>query len=93
MGIFLGILGLAMIVVGPIVYVSINNALDQGIKDSLVIEGTDDSGYDGWRTNGDAADPVQTASFFIFNVTNLNDVLTGATPIIKEVGPYTYLAV
>ena len=30
--------------------------------------------------------------FYFFNITNLEDVLRGARPVVEEKGPYTYRA-
>src|SRR5690606_35556958 len=56
-----------------------------------VMDGKDHSNYQGFLSTGDQTDPLPLSKFYVFNVTNLPDVLAGTDlPIVQEVGPYIY---
>lgn len=42
--------------------------------------------FESWKT----PPPPVYMEFFFFNVTNVDEVLTGAKPVVNQVGPYTY---
>ena len=74
----------------------IPDALDEGIKDSLVVDenfATDDpKGYADWLTNEavsgeESPDPPKYKRYYLWNLTNSDDYLTGSTPIYEELGP------
>ncbi|MCE7733454.1 MAG: CD36 family protein [Candidatus Heimdallarchaeota archaeon] len=72
----------------------IPDLLDEGIKDSLVVDenfATDDpDDYADWLTNEDDDDPPKYKRYYLWNLTNPDEYLTGTTPIYEELGPYTY---
>lgn len=47
---------------------------------------------DNWRTNFNSSmHPPELMSFHVYNLTNLNDVLAGATPIVEGAIPFLIL--
>ncbi|XP_063786535.1 platelet glycoprotein 4 [Pseudophryne corroboree] len=75
----LAILGGVLIPVGDII---INGEID---KEAVIEEGT--IAYENWIVPGS---PVYR-EFWIFNVSNPDEVINGSQPILEQHGPYTYL--
>ncbi len=42
--------------------------------------------FESWKT----PPPPVYMEFFFFNVTNVNECLQGAKPVVTQIGPYTY---
>ncbi|XP_018517966.1 lysosome membrane protein 2 isoform X1 [Lates calcarifer] len=53
-------------------------------KEIVLVEGS--RVFESWKT----PPPPVYMEFFFFNVTNVDEVLTGAKPVVNQVGPYTY---
>lgn len=71
----------------------IEDALLDGILSQATLsQSAMDQQTTGWKTWADTRDASskQYLSIWFYNVTNYVDVLQGATPELKEVGPYTY---
>ncbi|KAK2503489.1 hypothetical protein MC885_010437 [Smutsia gigantea] len=60
-------------------------AVDQTVQKNIVLRNGSET-FDSWRK---APLPVY-AQFYFFNVTNPEEILSGETPQLEEVGPYTY---
>ncbi|KAG8577088.1 hypothetical protein GDO81_010064 [Engystomops pustulosus] len=78
-GALLVILGGVLIPVGDII---INGEID---KEAVIEEGT--IAYENWIVPGSTV----YRQFWIFHVSNPNEVIEGAKPILQQKGPYTYL--
>ncbi|XP_069834365.1 platelet glycoprotein 4 [Dendropsophus ebraccatus] len=78
-GALLAILGGILIPVGDIV---IKGEID---KEAVIEEGT--IAYENWIVPGS---PVYR-EFWIFNVSNPDDIINGGKPKLQQIGPYTYL--
>lgn len=77
-GAFVAVLGAILIPVGDLI-------IESTVKTEAVIEnGT--TAYDNWISAGSAV----YRQFWLYNVTNPEDVLKGMTPEVSERGPYTY---
>lgn len=69
------------------------NIIDEGINQSVVIDSTDALSYDTWQTNfnSDSDDQVDVNyDVYLFDVQNINGLLSGEKPIVVERGPYAY---
>lgn len=86
---FLG-LGLGALGGGFYANISIEQQLNQGIRDSLVIDGTSDPDYQDWTTSEDADDAPLFKSYYFWNLTNPDEYLAGERPLFEELGPYVY---
>nr|XP_046231033.1 lysosome membrane protein 2-like isoform X2 [Scatophagus argus] len=53
-------------------------------KEIVLVEGS--RVFESWKT----PPPPVYMEFFFFNVTNVDNFLEGAKPVVKQVGPYTY---
>lgn len=90
----LAILGLGSLGGGWYAGNYVDNALEEGIEDSLVLDPNfiidDPEGYAEWLTNEDDDDPPKYKRYYFWNLTNPNEYLTGSTPVYEEIGPYSY---
>jgi hypothetical protein len=59
------------------------------VRDALVVESTHSKGYYDWA-EGNALNNPNYYSFYLWNMTNPEDVLKGANPNYTQVGPYYY---
>ncbi|XP_072228763.1 lysosome membrane protein 2-like isoform X2 [Leuresthes tenuis] len=53
-------------------------------KEIVLVEGS--RVFESWKT----PPPPVFMEFFFFNVTNVDEVIQGGKPVVKQVGPYTY---
>ncbi|KAM9841407.1 lysosome membrane protein 2-like isoform 2-T2 [Aulostomus maculatus] len=53
-------------------------------KEIVLVEGS--RVFESWKK----PPPPVYMEFFFFNVTNVNEFIAGAKPVVKEIGPYTY---
>jgi lysosome membrane protein 2 len=74
-------------IAGPIF---IQNQVKDGIRSQVVVDSFDSSGYSMWQSNANAQSPPTYQQFNLFNITNPNEVLEGAKPMLVEIGPYSY---
>lgn len=42
--------------------------------------------FESWKS----PPPPVYMEYFFFNVTNVKEILEGAKPVVKQIGPYTY---
>jgi hypothetical protein len=69
----------------------IDQYVDEQIADRYAPEPGTES-YEEWVFNDVGKDPPMYMSFWLFNVTNPDDVAyRAATPVVQEVGPFVYL--
>mgnify|MGYP001137131677 CR=1 FL=1 len=73
----------------------IDHALTKGIKDGILITpAARDADSQAWRTFISSRDKDATKTYMrvhMLNLTNPEEVLAGAKPILNEVGPYVYV--
>ena len=74
--------------VSPLVTVATNGVLDS----RYLLDSTNRSCFKEWQDSTPTADGNGTRylKLYVFNVTNAAEVVEGAKPQLKEVGPYTY---
>uniref|UniRef100_A0A665VMW6 Platelet glycoprotein 4 n=1 Tax=Echeneis naucrates TaxID=173247 RepID=A0A665VMW6_ECHNA len=80
------VLGAVVAILGGIL-IPVGDSIIEGTvrKESVIEPGT--TAYDNWKATG----ATVYRQFWLFDVTNAKEVLeTGATPVVKEKGPYTY---
>eukprot|EP01114_Cavostelium_apophysatum_P019551 TRINITY_DN6337_c0_g1_i1.p1 TRINITY_DN6337_c0_g1~~TRINITY_DN6337_c0_g1_i1.p1 ORF type:complete len:506 (+),score=96.29 TRINITY_DN6337_c0_g1_i1:35-1552(+) len=90
--VFLFILGALAIVAGGLLPKLVSNKLNAGIRQMLVVSGTNSDSYNDWLgtdVNGEDVVPMYM-NFRFWNLTNPDDFLNGHKPILIEVGPYSY---
>ncbi|GAB5373224.1 hypothetical protein AAMO2058_001732000 [Amorphochlora amoebiformis] len=90
-----GCMGMTLLIVGLVMSGVILQALETRLHDSLIIkpESEDSESYNKWRDpfNHDPDRAVKYTKIYMFNLTNLDAVLTsGDVPNFEEIGPYTY---
>lgn len=98
LGSALAILGIIIAVAGIIGFFIIGHAIDVGLRDAKVLTNSS-SAFQTWSSNvpsQDSADPNNknivpiNMTFTLYNLTNADEVLKGAKPEYKEIGPYVY---
>eukprot|EP00002_Diphylleia_rotans_P015792 TRINITY_DN3059_c0_g1_i1.p1 TRINITY_DN3059_c0_g1~~TRINITY_DN3059_c0_g1_i1.p1 ORF type:complete len:817 (-),score=148.71 TRINITY_DN3059_c0_g1_i1:391-2841(-) len=82
--------GVAMIVIGVVISALILAAIDAAVEEAVVIDSPTHPNYDNWLRTNDGGDPLYRQDFYLFNITNIEQVVAGAQPIVREVGPYSY---
>jgi len=69
----------------------IEKKLNENLEDNLVVDSYDAKSYDKWVTNYENDDvPPAYMNYYLWNLTNLADVLEGGEPIVQQIGPYRY---
>ncbi|XP_034458531.1 lysosome membrane protein 2-like isoform X2 [Hippoglossus hippoglossus] len=77
--------GLLITGIGLFVLQTFRTVMDNRLKKELIlVEGS--RVFESWKT----PPPPVYMEFFFFNVTNVEEFLTGAKPEVRQVGPYTY---
>ncbi|XP_035039973.1 lysosome membrane protein 2 isoform X2 [Hippoglossus stenolepis] len=77
--------GLLITGIGLFVLQTFRTVMDNRLKKELIlVEGS--RVFESWKT----PPPPVYMEFFFFNVTNVEEFLTGAKPEVHQVGPYTY---
>eukprot|EP00002_Diphylleia_rotans_P026880 TRINITY_DN5381_c0_g1_i7.p1 TRINITY_DN5381_c0_g1~~TRINITY_DN5381_c0_g1_i7.p1 ORF type:complete len:744 (+),score=128.42 TRINITY_DN5381_c0_g1_i7:44-2275(+) len=89
-GIAAFVMGIIAISIGVVVSSKIKVGLQDAVEEKLNVKGPEDESYDPWRTNNLGEAPHTNRSFYIYNITNIDDVKMGKEPQYKEVGPYKY---
>lgn len=94
MGLFLHgcllVSGIALISLGVVIPYVVDDEIDQGLRDELVIDSLDHKNYDDWVRNNATDAPAEYYKFYVFNITNAADIPGGAKPVVEEIGPYVY---
>jgi scavenger receptor class B protein 1 len=90
-GIAIGLVGIGLIIIGSYIVSWGNNKMIQTIQQQEAISSSDAASFKSWRSNVGAEAP-QYKDFYLFNLTNAADFLSGKDkkPIVQEVGPYVY---
>ncbi|MCG3217485.1 MAG: hypothetical protein KAR35_00680 [Candidatus Heimdallarchaeota archaeon] len=90
-------LGLILFIAGPVANVMVMSALDDGIddavrKDADFFDNTSDEDFVDWLSNHDADDAPKYYKYYLWNMTNVDDIKTNTsqTPEYEEIGPYVY---
>ena len=69
-----------------------NEIINVGIYDAVVIDSTSSSSYDAWQSNyfgaGDKTDIYYDV--YMFDLQNHDEALNGAKPVVVEKGPYSF---
>lgn len=83
-------LGVALLLMGFIVPIIIDNHLNDSLKQSLVVSSTDSVGYERWERDTQDDAPAVFYKFYFFHIKNPKEVLQGGKPDLLEKGPYVY---
>lgn len=89
-GIVLLAIGAILVILGPSINKGIQSAKEDRIDRTLTVSNANDDDYLAWKSDGDEGDPTFYRNFYLFNITNLQEVYSGASPIVQEVGPYKF---
>ena len=86
------ILGIGMIPTNLLVNNMVQSEINQGIADQITVPDPDDEeAIDIWKEPHEAEGaPSSYTSYYMWNLTNPDEVLQGETPIYQEIGPYTF---
>lgn len=74
-----------------VVYSDVNAELLNRIQESLVVDSTDAVAYAPWADSDDPDAGIVYATYYVYDIQNAAAVLTGAKPLLVEVGPLTYI--
>jgi hypothetical protein len=83
-------LGVLLLVIGIAVPLIIESKLTSGIHDMVIVDSFDSPGFTTWENNTSSDSPATYMKFYIYNVTNPEEVYAGQKPILQEIGPYAY---
>lgn len=80
------------LLVAVIVPLIIQMEIENGIKESVVIDGSSASAFDTWHTNiaGEGDDVDVYFDIYFFDIQNAAGILNGEKPVVLERGPYSY---
>jgi len=81
------LIGIALIIQAIVVPVYLHKALVTGLQDAVVLNNPTAKEFKNWADNKD--NPLRLA-VYVYNITNAEAVVDGATPVIVELGPYVY---
>lgn len=85
-----GIFGAIFLALGIGGSIFVQNFFNQTVLKTVQINGYDSQGYIQWVNNTTPQSAPQYLRFTLWNVTNPDDVMNGAKPIMKDIGPYSY---
>jgi len=77
--------GVVLLLVGVATFVGLEPVIKSQIEETVVIS-PESQTYENWVN---ISNPVYM-QFWLFNVTNVQDVLAGGKPNVSEIGPFTY---
>jgi len=70
----------------------IQNLIDQGLSEHIVFPSSQDSNYDQFISNNYSGAPEEYYSYYLWNLTNPKEYLSGDVPIYDEIGPFVFRA-
>jgi len=96
-----GILAILLFVVGAVLFGcawliedEIKMVVNDGIYANVIVDAFDANGYQAWANNYDHDHAILYQEFYLYNITNINDLVNGASEItFNLMGPYTYIAI
>ncbi|MFX1256802.1 MAG: hypothetical protein ACFFAN_03005, partial [Promethearchaeota archaeon] len=83
-------LGLVLMPAGFLLTDVVQDEIDKGVADYVVIPTPDEDGYDEWVSNDHDDAPEVYRSFYLWNLENPEEYLDGEKPIYDEMGPYVF---
>lgn len=83
------VLSFALIAGGLVSLIYIPREIRKEIKSVLTMETPTSPLYKSFQNSSNVTDVYMT--YYVWNITNPEDVLAGAEPVLQELGPYTYL--
>ncbi|MFX0017266.1 MAG: hypothetical protein ACFFBT_07600 [Promethearchaeota archaeon] len=82
--------GVALMPTGFLLHNFIQTEIEKGIAEEIRIPGPNDPGYNEWISN-DYPDAIpEYRKFYMWNLSNPAQFLTGNRPILEEIGPYVF---
>lgn len=89
LGTILFAIGLVGIIIGGFIFPNnVEKLLDKSVTDNIVISSTNHENFISWRDSG--INRPKTFRAYFFHITNLDQVLRGEKPVLKEKGPLVY---
>ena len=86
----LSVCGLITLLLSFVFFVTIGSLISAGIIENAVVTSEDSPGYVFWESNLSDESPPEYECYNFFNLTNVDEVLQGGTPVYVEKGPYCY---
>mmetsp|Transcript_11291 Transcript_11291/g.15628 ORF Transcript_11291/g.15628 Transcript_11291/m.15628 type:complete len:420 (+) Transcript_11291:59-1318(+) len=88
--VLVGLFAVIALVIGIAGPIYLNSTLKSGINDEILNTSKDSPAYKRWQDNTEDDAAAILMKFWIWNITNPDEVEKGANPVVQEVGPYSY---
>jgi len=86
----MAVLTVIFLLIGIVLPIYLDNSLEQGINDHVIVTSKSSSSYKHWHTNTLPDSAPLFMKFYLWNITNPDEIIQGANPIVEEFGPYAY---
>ena len=83
-------LGVILMPTGFLLANVIQDKIDEGIADQVAVPDPDSSKFEDWETNDYENAPERYKTVYLWNLTNPDAYLQGATPVYEEIGPFVF---
>lgn len=84
------VLSIVGVLLATVVSPNLESQLTQGLVSNFVLNNAQASAYPSWASSDDPNAAVVFSTYFIYNISNPNDVLGGAKPALVELPGLTY---
>ncbi|MFX0069604.1 MAG: hypothetical protein ACFFAO_00725 [Candidatus Hermodarchaeota archaeon] len=83
-------LGLALLPASMVLGNTVQDRIDEGVADQVDVPHPHNSEFEEWEDNDYDDAPKMYSTYYLWNLTNPNELLSGEKPIYEEVGPYKF---
>jgi len=84
------VLGVVLIPSGFVLANYIQGRIDEGVADQVKVPHPHNSEFEEWESNNYEDAPEQYKTIYLWNLTNADEYLQGATPVFEQVGPFVF---
>ncbi|MBD3211208.1 MAG: hypothetical protein GF311_01275 [Candidatus Lokiarchaeota archaeon] len=85
-------LGVILISAGVALPIVIQNLINDGLSEQIVVPSSTDPNYDHWTSNNYEGAPEEYYTYYLWNLTNPEQYLSGENPLYEEIGPFKFRA-